>query len=67
MLFRSIRLGTAFTPCPTAKSLEDEFYSGFYEIIEAVKKLIGKNRGDNILLPDKSSTTAFYKNFKGPF
>lgn len=62
-----IRLGTAFTPCPTAKSLEDEFYSGFYEIIEAVKKLIGKNRGDNILLPDKSSTTAFYKNFKGPF
>jgi pyruvate/2-oxoglutarate/acetoin dehydrogenase E1 component len=58
-----IGLGMQFSTCPTAKALEDLFYPGIYEIIEAVSKICEVE----IPLPKKQSMTDYYKHFKGPF
>ncbi len=56
------RLGFAFTPCPTARHLENEFYAGAKEIVSSVATMFGKNID--------CSNENFYTHtniFKGPF
>jgi pyruvate/2-oxoglutarate/acetoin dehydrogenase E1 component len=59
-------LGMVFTPCPTAKVLEDMYYPDVHDICKEVNKMV--NGQDSIInLPIKQSMTDFYKHFKGPF
>jgi pyruvate dehydrogenase E1 component beta subunit len=59
-------LGMVFTPCPTAKVLEDMYYPDVHDICKEANKMVnGKNSIIN--LPKKQSMTDFYKHFKGPF
>ena len=59
-------LGMVFTPCPTAKVLEDMYYPDVHDICKEVNKMV--NGQDSIInLPIKKSMTDFYKHFKGPF
>ena len=57
------RIGFAPTPCPTTRTLENEFYPNAITIIRAVEKKLG-------LSPTDLSGEEFYsheKRFKGPF
>lgn len=57
------RIGFAFTPCPTTRVLEDEFYPNAVDIIRAVEKKLK-------LDPTDLSGENFYSyenKFKGPF
>lgn len=57
------RMGFAPTPCPTARHLENEFYTSAPKIIRTVEKMLG-------LSPTDLSKEEFYsyeKRFKGPF
>jgi pyruvate dehydrogenase E1 component beta subunit len=57
------RIGFAFTPCPTVRSLENEFYPNAVNIIRSVEKLLGLSQTD-------LTGEEFYsheKRFKGPF
>ena len=57
------RLGFAFTPCPTARNLENEFYPNAISIIRAVEKTLA-------LSPTDIRGEDFYSHenrFKGPF
>ena len=63
----SVSLGMADSPCPTAKALEDMFYPNIRTLALAVNELMGKEKTEEIPLPDNESTTKFYKTFKGPF
>jgi pyruvate dehydrogenase E1 component beta subunit len=59
-------LGMAFTPCPTAKVLEDMYYPDVHDICKEVNKMVN-GQNSIINLPIKQSMTDFYKHFKGPF
>ena len=57
------RIGFAPTPCPTARHLENEFYSNAIKIIRTAEKMLK-------LSPTDLSKEEFYsheKRFKGPF
>ena len=57
------RVGFAFTPCPTARHLEDTFYPNAVTIIRAIEEKLG-------LEPTDLSGEEFYSHenrFKGPF
>lgn len=59
-------LGMAFSPCPTAKSLEDLYYPDVREIIIEILRLVERDPTE-LDIPPKQSMTDFYKHFKGPF
>ena len=65
---RLISLGNNFSPCPTAKSLEDKFYPDVNLIIKSIINITKKDKKNlnNYLLED-ISTTDYLKKFKGPF
>ena len=57
------RVGFAFTPCPSARHLEDSFYPNAVDLIRAVEKKLGLGKID-------VSNETFYsyeRKFKGPF
>jgi len=57
------RIGFAFTPCPTVRCLENEFYPNAVNIVRAVEKQLGLSETD-------LTGEEFYsheKRFKGPF
>ena len=57
------RIGFAFTPCPTVRSLENEFYPNAINIIRSVEEILGLSQTD-------LAGQEFYsheKRFKGPF
>ena len=57
------RIGFAFTPCPTVRSLENEFYPNAINIIRSVEEILGLSQTD-------LTGEEFYsheKRFKGPF
>jgi len=57
------RIGFTWTPCPTARHLENEFYPNAVDIIRSAEKLLK-------LSPTDLSQEEFYsheKRFKGPF
>ena len=54
-------------PCPTAKSLEDEFYPNLRTLTDAVAALFTGRKNHGIPLPDEHSFADVYKKFKGPF
>lgn len=58
-----VRIGLAPTPCPTTRSLEDEFYPSACDIVRAAEKILG-------LVEVNLAGEDFYtyqKLFKGPF
>jgi pyruvate dehydrogenase E1 component beta subunit len=55
------------SPCPTAKALEDMFYPGIHDIINAVCTLVAGHQEHGMKVPEKQSMTDFYKHFRGPF
>ncbi|OGQ05071.1 MAG: acetoin dehydrogenase [Deltaproteobacteria bacterium RIFCSPLOWO2_01_44_7] len=57
------RIGFAFTPCPTARHLEDKFYPNTFDIVRAVEEKLD-------LEPTDLSGEVLYSHenkFKGPF
>ncbi len=58
------RMGFAFTPCPTAPSLEKGFYPNPFSIAETAAELVFPNK--KILIPEKSIKKEEVE-FKGPF
>jgi len=57
------RIGFAFTPCPSARHLEDRFYPNAADIVRAVENMLG-------LEPTEMTDDDMYsyeKKFKGPF
>ena len=67
LLAPSISIGMAPSPCPTAKALEDMFYPGIHDIINAVCTLVAGHQEHRMKVPEKQSMTDFYKHFRGPF
>ena len=63
----SVSLGMAPAPCPTAKSLEDLYYSDVHDLVESICGLHFGGPSHEVPLPAKQSMTDFYKHFKGPF
>jgi len=57
------RIGFAFTPCPTVRCLEDEFYPNFGRIVRKVESMLSLEPTD---LRDEFSYSHERK-FKGPF
>jgi len=57
------RLGWAFTPCPTVRELENEFYANATDIVRAVEDMLGLDRID---VPEHL-TYSHERRFKGPF
>lgn len=62
-----VSVGMRPTPCPTAKSLEDEFYPNLQTLTDAVAKLSTGKQNHGIPLPEEHSFADVYKKFKGPF
>ncbi|MDB2637595.1 alpha-ketoacid dehydrogenase subunit beta [Alphaproteobacteria bacterium] len=60
-------LGMQESPCPTAKTLEDMYYPDLRDLVNEIALMCSSGVGHSIPLPEKESTTGFYKNFKGPF
>ena len=56
-------LGMAYTPCPTAKVLEDMYYPNVRDIVSEISRISRVF----IPLPSAVSATSYYKHFKGPF
>jgi len=54
-------------PCPTAKSLEDQFYPDLRQFVHVLATLVLGNEAHGVQLPDTQSMTDVYKQFKGPF
>ena len=63
----AVTLGMQPAPCPTAKSLEDQFYPNLKSLTDAIAKLVTGQRDHGIPLPDEKSMADVYKRFKGPF
>jgi len=57
------RIGFAFTPCPTVRCLENEFYPNAINIIRAVEKQLGLGQTDLT----GEEFFSHEKKFKGPF
>ena len=62
-----VSIGMQPAPCPTAKSLEDEFYPNLRTLTDAVASLVRGRKAHGIALPDEHSFADVYKRFKGPF
>lgn len=60
-------VGMKRAPCPTAKSLEDQFYPNLQTLTDDIAGLATGNRNHGIPLPDEHSFADVYKKFKGPF
>jgi pyruvate dehydrogenase E1 component beta subunit len=58
-----VRLGFAYTPCPTVRHLENEFYPDAVDIISTVEKMLGLEPADI----SKESFYSYEHRFKGPF
>ena len=62
-----VNVGMQPSPCPTAKSLEDEFYPNLQTLTDAIARLSTGKERHGIALPDERSFADVYKKFKGPF
>uniref|UniRef100_UPI0040483FA8 alpha-ketoacid dehydrogenase subunit beta n=1 Tax=Cyanobium sp. TaxID=2164130 RepID=UPI0040483FA8 len=67
LIMPCISLGMKDAPCPTSKALEDDYYPGVYEIVEAVLSGLVDSRRMEIPMPERQPMTDYYKSFKGPF
>ena len=57
----------AFTPCPTAKRLEDEFYPDQANFVAAILTSLGVDERTSQRLPSRESFRDYYSHFRGPF
>lgn len=57
------RIGSAFTPCPTVRELENEFYANSATIVATVEDMLGRPRGE---VPPEL-LFSHERRFKGPF
>ena len=62
-----VTIGMQPAPCPTAKSLEDEYYPNLQTLTDQVARLVTGKAAHGIALPDEHSFADVYKRFKGPF
>lgn len=58
-------VGMEFTPCPTGKTLEDQFYPSIRTITKAVLDIVEERKSG--ILPSGESYRDFYRKFRGPF
>lgn len=58
-------IGMEFTPCPTAKTLEDYFYPSVRTIVESTLSVFPARKSGQ--LPPGDSYRDFYRKFRGPF
>jgi pyruvate dehydrogenase E1 component beta subunit len=57
------RIGSAHTPCPTVRELENEFYANASDIVAAVEDMLGVE--GQVVAPDL--LYSHERRFKGPF
>lgn len=57
----------AFSPCPTAKRLEDEFYPDQVTLIRAIVEVVGQSEVLEADMPKRESFRDYYSHFRGPF
>ena len=57
----------AFTPCPTAKALEDEFYPDQVSMVRAILETTLRRGVVASDLPNHESFRDYYSHFRGPF
>ena len=62
-----VTLGMAPAPCPTAKTLEDQFYPNLRRLTHELAALVLGRQDHDVALPDDASMADVYKRFKGPF
>ena len=62
-----VSIGMQPAPCPTAKSLEDEYYPNLQTLTDQIARLVTGKAMHGIPLPDEHSFADVYKRFKGPF
>lgn len=62
-----INLGMAKATCPTAKLLENEFYTDLKDIVDAAYTLYYESKAHNQTLPSSEEVAYMHKHFKGPF
>jgi pyruvate dehydrogenase E1 component beta subunit len=60
-------LGMQPATCPTAKTLEDNFYPNLQTLTDAIARIVSGKANHGIPLPDEHSMADVYKKFKGPF
>lgn len=60
-------IGMAWTPCPTAKVLEDAYYPTLDDLVDTVAALVRGRADHGVALPGETSMADVYKKFKGPF
>lgn len=56
-----------FSPCPTAKNLEDEFYPDQVTLIRAILEVVGQSEVLQGNTPKRESFRDHYSHFRGPF
>lgn len=56
-----------FTPCPTAKTLEDGFYPDQMSMVRAILEAVGRREVSERDLPAHESFRDYYAHFRGPF
>jgi acetoin:2,6-dichlorophenolindophenol oxidoreductase subunit beta len=62
-----VSIGMQPAPCPTGKSLEDDFYPNLQTLTDAIAQCCRGKKEHGIQLPGEHSFADVYKRFKGPF
>ena len=62
-----VTLGMQPAPCPTAKSLEDNFYPTLTTLTDSIAGMVVGRQDHGVPLPDERSMADVYKRFRGPF
>lgn len=60
-------IGMQWSPCPTAKVLEDAFYPSQDDLVDAIATVVTGRRDHGVPPPGERSMADVYKKFKGPF
>ena len=60
-------LGMQPAACPTAKTLEDQYYPNLQTLTDAITRLVSGKANHGIMLPNEQSMADVYKKFRGPF
>jgi len=62
-----VNLGMEKATCPTAKLLENEFYTDLKDIVDSIYKLYYEKENHNKTLPSDEEVSYLHKHFRGPF
>ena len=62
-----VNIGLPEAPCPTAKSLEDNYYPNLAGLVDSIAQIVKGEKSHGITLPDETSMRDVYSSFRGPF